>query len=132
MTGLLPAQTPAWQVSDCVQAFPSVHAEPSAFVGFAHAPVAGPVPKVVAPVPQAPAAQPMIEAMKKAAEQISSYLQSTGRALQFSVDEETGRTVVTVRDSNTGEIVRQIPDAEALRLAQTLGSQRNALIDISI
>jgi flagellar protein FlaG len=87
------------------------------------------------PAPQSvvrASAHALIDAMKVAAEQIQSYLQSVGRELQFSVDESTGRTVVTVRDSNTGEIVRQIPDAEALRLAQSLGSQPNVLIDISI
>ena len=74
----------------------------------------------------------MADAMKAAAEQIESYLKSTGRNLQFSIDETTGETVITVRDSSTGEIVRQIPKAEAMRLAHSLGTQTNALIDISI
>ena len=30
---------PDWQVSVCVQPFPSLHAEPFAFVGFEHTPV---------------------------------------------------------------------------------------------
>ncbi len=70
--------------------------------------------------------------MKAAAEQIESYLKSVGRELQFSVDEETGETVITVRDASTGEIVRQIPKAEAMRIAHALGTRTNALIDISI
>jgi hypothetical protein len=39
-TGLPPVQVPAWQVSVCVQAFPSLQAVPSPFVGLLHAPVA--------------------------------------------------------------------------------------------
>jgi hypothetical protein len=39
VTGLLPVQLPAWHESDCVQALPSVHEEPSAFAGFEHVPV---------------------------------------------------------------------------------------------
>ncbi len=70
--------------------------------------------------------------MRAVAKQIESYLKANGRELQFSVDEQTGRTVVTVRDPSTGEVIRQIPDAEALRIAQALGQQPNALIDISI
>jgi hypothetical protein len=35
-----PAQTPLAQVSVCVQALPSSQADPSAFAGFEHAPVA--------------------------------------------------------------------------------------------
>src|SRR5206468_729296 len=41
VTGLLPVQVPLSHVSLWVQAFPSVHAVPSAFVGFEHIPVAG-------------------------------------------------------------------------------------------
>src|SRR3989442_1776010 len=36
-----PAHTPLWQVSNRVQALPSVHALPSGLAGFEHAPVAG-------------------------------------------------------------------------------------------
>src|SRR5436190_941153 len=34
-------QVPAWHVSVCVQAFPSLQALPSALFGFEHTPVAG-------------------------------------------------------------------------------------------
>ncbi len=74
----------------------------------------------------------MLDAMKAAAAQIESYLKSNGRELSFSVDEATGHTVITVRDSASGEVIRQIPNAEALRLAQSLGKQPNVLVDISI
>jgi flagellar protein FlaG len=70
-------------------------------------------------------------ALESAAKQIESYLKSIGRELRFSVDEESGRTVITVRDSS-GEVVRQIPNDEALRLARRLGNLPSALIDISI
>jgi hypothetical protein len=38
-TGLLPWHTPTWHVSDCVQAFPSLHVAPSALLGFEHVPL---------------------------------------------------------------------------------------------
>jgi flagellar protein FlaG len=72
------------------------------------------------------------DVMKAVAAQIESYLKANGRDLEFSVDNETGRTVITVRDRSTGEVIRQIPDAEALRISQALGRQPNALIDLSI
>src|SRR2546422_11239275 len=40
-TGLLPVQTPLWQVSVGVQALPSLQALPLAFTGFEHVPVVG-------------------------------------------------------------------------------------------
>jgi len=94
---------------------------------------ATPAPVSLSNTPAEPApSQPMLDAMKAAAAQIESYLKSTGRELSFSVDEATGHTVITVRDSASGEVVRQIPNAEALRLAQALGNQPNVLVDISI
>jgi flagellar protein FlaG len=70
--------------------------------------------------------------MEKVAAQLESYLRSVGRSLQFSIDSESGRTVISVRDSSTGDLIRQIPNAEAMRLAQSLGSQPNALIDLLV
>src|SRR6185295_2209504 len=40
-TGLPPTQEPAWQVSLCVQAEPSLHTAPSALLGLEQAPVKG-------------------------------------------------------------------------------------------
>jgi hypothetical protein len=40
-TGFEPTQAPDWQVSVCVQAFPSLQAEPSAFAGLEQVPVPG-------------------------------------------------------------------------------------------
>ena len=98
------------------------------------APVA-PAPNPVASLSAAAKAvheQPMRDALKAAAQQIEMYLKSVGRELRFSVDDVTGDTVVTVRDSVSGDVIRQIPNEEALRLAQSLGKQPNALVDISI
>jgi hypothetical protein len=41
VTGLEPTQTPTWQESDCVHAFPSLHVVPLGNVGLAHAPLVG-------------------------------------------------------------------------------------------
>jgi flagellar protein FlaG len=95
------------------------------------APAQKSAPHVQAPAP-APAPDITEEMMRAVARQIESYLKANGRNLQFSVDQETGRTVVTVRDSSTGEIIRQIPDAEALRIAQSLDNQLGTLLNVLI
>ena len=43
--------------------------------------------------------------------------QSLRRSLAFTVHEATGRTVVTVSDKETGEVIRQIPPEETLDIA---------------
>lgn len=40
-TGFAPVHAPAWQVSVCVHALPSLHVVPSAFEGFEHTPLFG-------------------------------------------------------------------------------------------
>lgn len=42
------------------------------------------------------------------------------RSLQFNVDEQTGTTVITVRNSQTDEVIRQIPSEALLKLAQRI------------
>jgi hypothetical protein len=39
--GLAPTHVPFWQVSDSVQALPSLHATPGAFAGYEQTPLAG-------------------------------------------------------------------------------------------
>lgn len=60
----------------------------------------------------------MQEQLKQATQQLEAYLRSSGRSLEFRVDEGSGRTVVTVRDAQSGEVIRQMPSEEVLRLAQ--------------
>ncbi len=60
------------------------------------------------------------EALKEAVTQLNDFVQKTQRDLQFKLDEGSGRTVITVLDRSTQEVIRQIPDDEALKLAQSL------------
>jgi flagellar protein FlaG len=62
------------------------------------------------------------ETVVAAAKQIESYLKKAGRILEFRVDAETNRTVVTVRNADSGEVIRQIPGDEVLKLARHLQS----------
>lgn len=60
------------------------------------------------------------EQVKAVVEQIDSYLRAARRELQFQVDAKSGHVVVRVRDPATGDIIRQIPGEEALKLARAL------------
>ena len=71
-------------------------------------------------------------AVRAAAKQIDSYLKSVGRELEFHVDEDTGRTIVTVRETATGDVIRQIPNAEVLELARHFQRNAGALLNLSV
>lgn len=56
----------------------------------------------------------------EAVSKLNDYIQNQQRNLRFSVDDDSGETVVTVLDGRSEEVIRQIPDETVLRLARKL------------
>lgn len=51
----------------------------------------------------------------------------TQRKLEFSIDEDSGRNVVKVIDSDSGEVIRQFPSEEVLKLSSVAKSGKGGL-----
>lgn len=68
------------------------------------------------------------EQVKQAAAAINTAIQSLSRGLQFSVDEDTHKTVVRVVDTQTNEVIRQMPSEEALAIAKALDKLQGLLL----
>jgi len=77
-----------------------------------------------------PARELAPEERSRIAERLQDLARASGRELEFRVDEATDRLVISVRDERTGELIRQIPDATALRISQRLESQAEALRNV--
>ncbi len=60
------------------------------------------------------------EDLEKAVSHLKEYVQSMKRDMDFSVDDKTGRFVVKVYDSETRELIRQIPSEEMLAISRHL------------
>ncbi len=75
---------------------------------------------------------PTSEQVKAVVEQIDSYLKAASRELQFQVDDESGEIIVRVRDPATGEVIRQIPGEEVLRMARALQEKPPVLLDLVV
>lgn len=60
------------------------------------------------------------QSIEQAVTEINDYVQSVQRDLHFSVDEDSGETIIRVRDKESGELIRQIPEDIFLSLAQNL------------
>lgn len=60
------------------------------------------------------------EALEKVVSQLNAYIQNTQRDVDFSVDDATGRVVVKVIDSESEEVIRQIPSEEMLAISRHL------------
>lgn len=58
--------------------------------------------------------------LEEAVRELNGYVQNVQRNLQFNVDEDSGHTVIRVVDSETDEVIRQIPSEEVLTLAKHL------------
>ena len=61
-----------------------------------------------------PKQQMSAEQLEKAVSQLNEHMQQGQHSLRFSTDEVSGRTVVRVVDTETDEVIRQIPSEEML------------------
>lgn len=58
--------------------------------------------------------------LEEAVAKVESFLTVQNRDLTFSIDENTNRSVVTVKDGQSGDVIRQIPSEELLKLAERI------------
>ena len=76
-----------------------------------------------------PVEQPKRAELEKAVTEIRDFVQSTKRNLDFSIDDSTGRVVVKVIATESGEVIRQLPSEAALKLAASLHDASSLLFD---
>lgn len=91
-------------------------------------PASVPVP---APVKAAAATQQQVQ---EAVQQIQKYITESKRTLEFRIDQDSGKPVVSVRDAD-GNLIRQIPNEETLHIAQMLkdqGSLNRGLLNLTV
>ena len=60
---------------------------------------------------------------------VNERLAHRGQSLDIGIDPSTGAVVVKVSDDKTGEIVRQIPSEDALRVARNIEVLTGILVD---
>ena len=52
--------------------------------------------------------------------EVGEFLQTLNRQLSFSVDDKSEKTVISVTDKASGDVIRQIPTEEILRIAEKI------------
>lgn len=67
--------------------------------------------------------------LETAVDNIRDFVADVRRELQFSVDKDSGRTIITVIDSDSGQIIRQIPPEEVMKIAKSVADGAFNLID---
>lgn len=86
-------------------------------------------PVVVIAQPKSPPREDPRELTARIAERLEQFLKDSGRNVEYRVDADAGATVITVRRSDTGEVVRQFPSEEALAWLKRLNEQSGTFVD---
>jgi len=63
---------------------------------------------------------PSKEQVQQAIQTVQAMVQAQASNLQFSLDKETGKTIVTVVDTSTQKVIRQIPSKEMIAIAHAI------------
>lgn len=87
-----------------------------------------PAPELTAQAVQRPAAEPSMDQVKQAVQDINKSMRSLSQGLEFSIDADTKQTIVKVIDPQTKEIIRQMPSQDALEIAKALDQVLGKLI----
>ena len=78
--------------------------------------------------PAAARKQPEHEELGNAVADLNKVAQAASQGVRFSIDEDTGRTVVKVVDTQTDKVLRQIPTVEALKLWRSIEQMQGVML----
>lgn len=66
--------------------------------------------------------------LAQAVDDLNQRFKDSRTDLRFSIDDDSGRTVVSVVDAEDGTVLRQMPSVEALRVSKALDQALGTLI----
>ena len=98
-------------------------------------------PETVAAAPKVSAPKPVAlqfdegkarQNLQAAVSALNDQMAATKTGLGFSVDKALDRPVVIVRNTETGEVVRQIPTEVVVRLAHSIDAMKGLLLNATI
>ena len=65
--------------------------------------------------------------MEEVAQKLQDFVDSLNTSLRFSVDKESGRDIIKVVDSESGDLIRQFPSEEVLDVIKSLSKATGTL-----
>ena len=83
--------------------------------------------------PAQPALPPTAQQIQAELKKVNAQLAAVNRVMDLQVDRATGLTIVTIRNSQTGEVLQQYPGSDSVHLAQMLvawAAGKNVLVDL--
>lgn len=91
-------------------------------------------PKVTAPKPIDIQFDPaeVRQNLQEAVNILNNQLNEHNRGIGFSIDDTLNTPIVTVRSTETGEVVRQLPNEAVVRVAHSIESIKGLLINANV
>lgn len=75
---------------------------------------------------------PPAEEVEVAVEEMNAFVQSMQRNLSFSIDEQLGQAIISVKDGETDEVIRQIPSEELVVLRKKMDDVVGILFEAKV
>lgn len=69
------------------------------------------------------------EMLKEIIERLNQQMKDGGRDLGFSVDDRINTFIVTVKNTNTGEVIRQIPSEVVVNMAHSIEDLKGVIFN---
>lgn len=66
--------------------------------------------------------------LEDAVKQVNDFLKPINNAIQFNLDDDTGKTIVKVIDLATKEVIRQFPSEDMLSIAKAIDKMKGLLV----
>ena len=63
-------------------------------------------------------------------EEINHAMQAWDTGMRFEIDEDTQQLVVSIVDSKTGDVIRQVPSEEVLHIAKMISQFQGQLVSV--
>jgi flagellar protein FlaG len=101
-------------------------------VAVVAAPSMEPRAAVVTHQTQQASAEESRQALRAALKDLNNEMSQSQKGLHFSLDERLGRSIITVENAKTGNVIRQIPDPAALKVAHNIEQLKGVLLDEDI
>lgn len=68
--------------------------------------------------------------VEEAFEEINSAMEAWATGMRFELDEDTQQMVVSIIDTKTGDVLRQIPSEEVLHVAKIIAQFQGKLVSV--
>lgn len=72
--------------------------------------------------------EPSSKDVQDAVKSMNDFVGTINNSLKFSVDDETGKTIVKVMDIETKEVIKQIPSEEMIAIAKAVDQLKGLLV----